>query len=202
MRISLNFSYAESWRDRYALVWAIPATTVGLLGALVLGIYALREFRQLREVRQQVAEVARRDDALRLQEDGLRRELASPQHRELLTKVRFVNTLIGQKRLSLTDLAGRLTEFLPENARLTALELNSKEKEEDYTLRMMIAAKNEEAVETFLARLKDAPDFADVAISNDGFQEETANPAEVQMACTARYLPAGKGNMEGSRAEK
>jgi hypothetical protein len=190
MKISLNLSYAESLRDRYALAWAIPAMIVGLVGALVLGVYTLRESRELREVRQQAAEVERRGNAVRLEETSLRRELDNPQHRELLSKARFVNSLIDQKHLSLTGLAARLTEFMPENARLTALELASKEG--DYTLRMMMTAKSEEAVEAFLGNLKDAPDFKGASITNDGFQEETANPAEVHISCTARYLPGVK----------
>jgi len=190
MKISLNLSYAESLHDRYALAWAIPATVVGVVGALVLGVYTLRESRGLREVRRQAAEVERRGDTLRLEEASLRRELESPQHRELLTKARFVNALIDQKHLSLTGLAARLTEFMPENARLTALELASKEG--DNTLRMMVTAKSEEAVEALLGGLKDAPDFKNVSITNEGFQEESANPAEVRIACTARYLPGVK----------
>jgi hypothetical protein len=50
-------------------------------------------------------------------------------------------------------------------------------------------AKGEDAIETFLNDLEDAPDFKDVAIVNQGFQEEAVQGEQVNVICTARYLP-------------
>ena len=93
MNINLNLCYAESWHDRYALTWAVPSVAVGLLAALLLGIFTFRESRAYQEVRVRAAEVQRRREALRLEEASLRKELESSQHRELFTKAHFVNTL-------------------------------------------------------------------------------------------------------------
>ena len=190
MKINLNLSYAESFHDRYALAWAISTMILGVVGAVVLTVSTIRAAREYREVYRQAVEVERRGSALRLREAALRRELESPQHRELLTKTRFVNTLIDQKHLSLTTLTARLTELMPENARVTSLAMVSKDG--DYLLRIMVAAKSEEAVEALLGGMRDAPDFKDASITNEGFQEESTTPGEVRIICTARYLPGVK----------
>jgi len=57
---------------------------------------------------------------------------------------------------------------------------------------MAVTGKSEEAVETFLGGLEDAPDFKDVTMVNEGFQEESATPGEVRIVCAARYLPGAE----------
>ena len=187
MRITLNLSTADSSRGRYTLAWAIPATVAGLVGLLWLGVSTAREIREYRAVQRQVAEIQQREDQLRGQEAAIRKELDKPEYGELLRQTRFVNSLIDQKQVSLTELAAQFADLMPEEARLSGLSLASKG--EYLVVRFTITAKSEEAVETFLGDLEDAPDFKDVTILNQGFQEEGAQPGQVSVACTARYLP-------------
>lgn len=190
MRISLNLAFAESSRDRYALAWAIPATLVGLVGFVLLGVSVIREFREYRGARRQVADVQQRENQLRAQGAAIRQELEKPEFRELLRQARFVNTLIDQKRLSPTELAARLADLLPDQARLTGLALTWQG--EDLVVRLGVSAKSEEDIESFLGDLEDATDFKDVTIINQGFQEEGTQPGQVSIACTARYLPGAQ----------
>jgi hypothetical protein len=187
MRITLNLAVAESPRDRYALTWAVPATLVGLLGFVLLGVSIVRESRDYRAVRRQVVEIQQREEQLRAQGAEIRKELEKPEFRELLRQARFINTLIDQKQVSAAELATRLADFLPDEARLTGLTLSWQGG--DLIVRMGISGKSEEALESFLGDLEDAPDFKDVTIINQGFQEEGAQPGQVSIACTARYLP-------------
>lgn len=190
MRITLNLSAADSTRNRYALVWAIPATLVGLVGLVLLEHAGVRVLHEYQGVQRQVAEVQQREDALRKKEAVIRKDLERPESREMLAQARFVNTLIEQKKLSLAELAARIADLLPDEARLTGLALTSKEGE--MTVRMAITGKSEDAVETFLGNLEDAPDFKDVTIINQGFDEEGAQPGQVNIACTAHYLPGAQ----------
>lgn len=187
MRIILNLSAADSSRNRYALVWGIPATLVGLLGLVLLVVSGNRQIREYHGVQSQVAEVRQREDELRKKEAGIRKDLEKPEYRAMLGEARFVNSLIDQKQLSLTGLAARIADLLPDEARLTGLALTSREGE--MVVRMSISGKSEEAVETFLSDLEDAPDFKDVTIINQGFQEEGVQSGQVNIACTAHYLP-------------
>ena len=190
MKITLNLSPAPSARDRYALAWAIPATLIGLTALMLLGRVTLREFRQYRTIEGQLSVVQKSSAELQNQEASIRRKLDEPASTDLLHRVKFVNTLIDQKQLSLADVSARIAGLLPEDAHLTGLTLAGPKKVgDDYMLRMGITAKNEDAIETFINDLEDSPDFKDVSIINQGFQEESSQPEQVNIVCSARYLP-------------
>ena len=90
-------------------------------------------------------------------------------------------------------MSARLAGLLPEDAHLTGLALTSPKKPgDDYMVRMGITARNEDAIETFINDLEDAPDFKDVSILNQGFQEESSQGQQVNVMCTARYLPEAR----------
>jgi hypothetical protein len=77
---------------------------------------------------------------------------------------------------------------------------------DDYMIQMGITARNEDAVETFINDLEDSPDFKDVAIINQGFQEESSQPDQVNIMCSAHYLPGidlstGKMSEEESKPD-
>jgi hypothetical protein len=203
MRITLNLSPAASARDRYALAWAFPATLVGLAVLILLGRASLHEYREYRRIQNELVAVQTRADELRNQEEALRRKFEHPASRKLLGQARFVNGLIDQRELSLTELSARLAGLLPEDAHLTGLMLTSpKRPGDDYVVRMGITAKGEDAVETFINDLEDAPDFKDVSIINQGFQEESSQGQQVSLMCTARYLPGVDTTTEKPSAEE
>jgi hypothetical protein len=190
MKITLNLSLAPSARDRYALAWAIPATLIGLVSLILLGRVTLRELRQYRTIEGQLSDVQKHSAELQNEEAGLRRKLDEPASSDLLHRAKFVNSLIDQKQLSLADVSARIAGLLPEDAHLTGLTLSGPKKVgDDYMLRMGITAKNEDAIETFINDLEDSPDFKDVSIINQGFQEESSQPEQVNIVCSARYLP-------------
>ncbi len=190
MKITLNLSPAASAHDRYALTWAVPATLVGLVALALLGRASLHEYREHLGIQKQLSEVQMRTEELRNQEAAIRKKLEDPAYRKLLLQAQFVNKLIDQRVLSLTELSARLAGLLPEDAHLTGLALTSPKKPgEDYLLRLGITAKSEDAIDTFLNDLEDAPDFKDVSITNQGFQEEGSQAQQIILLCTARYLP-------------
>jgi hypothetical protein len=197
MKITLNLSPAESLRDRYALAWAAPATLFGLMALVLLGHASIREYRDYRGIEQQLSEIQARQDALRNRETAIRQNLEGPKNRALLGQVRFVNQLIDQRQLSLTEVSARVAGLLPEDAHLTGLALTSPKKPgDDYVVRMGITAKGEDAVETFINDLEDSVDFKDVTIVNQGFQVESSLGDQVNIVCTARYLPGAEKAFE------
>ena len=202
MKITLNLSPAASVRDRYALTWAIPVSVAGLAALVLLGRASLQEYREYRGFRQQAAEVQTRVDALRSKEATIRKKLQDPAGRELLQKVHFVNNLIDERALSLSELSARVADLLPDDAHLTGLALTPPEKPaHDPMVRIGINAKGENAVESFINDLEDAPDFKDVSIINQVFQEETALGEQVNIVCTARYLAGVQETAEDAEQE-
>src|SRR5208282_1339944 len=147
MKITLNLSPAASAHDRYALTWAVPATLLGLVALALLGRASLHEYREHLGIQKQLSEVQMRTEELRNQEAAIRKKLEDPAYRKLLLEAQFVNKLIDQRVLSLTELSARLAGLLPEDAHLTGLALTSPKKPgEDYLLRLGITAKSEDAI--------------------------------------------------------
>ncbi len=204
MKITLNLAPAESLRDRIALVWTVPLTVICVAFLIYFGRATFAEIRHDHSVESQLADIQQKTADLHNQEVGIRAKLDTPASQALITRANFVNTLIDQKRLSLTDISARVAGLLPEDAHLTGLALVSPKKDGEitYDLRMAISARNEDAVETFINDLEDAPDFKDVTIVNQGFQADSTLPDEVNIICTASYLPGTDLNKESSSEEK
>jgi hypothetical protein len=185
------------------MAWAVPATLVGLVALVLLGRASLHEYRDYRGFQGQLTEVQTRVEDLRNQEAAIRRKLDYPANRKLLAESQFVNQLIDQREVSLAELSARLAGLLPDDARLTGLALVSPKKPgDDYSVRMGITARDEEALETFINDLEDAPDFKDVAIINQGFQEDISQGQQVNLVGTARYLPGTDLATEKTSAEE
>lgn len=197
MRITLNLSLPESLRDRYALAWTIPATVLGCAALILLGRASLHEYRNYQSIQSQLVDVQSRSQELTRQEASIRNKFEDPASRQLLDQAKFVNGLIDQKELSLTQVTTRVAGLLPENAQLTGLGLTGpKRPGDDFMVRLGIDAKSEDAVETFINDLEDSADFKDVSIINQGFQEDTPQGEQVSVVCTARYLPGAEEKFE------
>jgi hypothetical protein len=146
----------------------------------------VRAARAYRTVVAGVAETEEKANRLVEREAALRKDLEQPQYVDLFRQTQFVNSLIEKKQLSLTDLVTKVTKMMPGQVRLNALVLAHQGN--DLAVRFAITGRSEEGVETFLSNLEDSPDFKDVAIVNQGFQEEGASAGQVNIACTAHYL--------------
>lgn len=202
MKITLNLSPAESLRDRLALAWAIPAILLGIVALILLGRGSRREYRDYREVQSQLLKVQTRSTDLQNQEAVIRKKLEDPAYRQLLLQAKFVNKIIDDRKLSLTQLNSRVAGLLPEDAQLTGLTLMSPKKTgDDYAVRLGIDARGEDAIETFINDLEDSVDFKDVSIVNQGFQEDTPQGEEISVICTARYLPGAEEELEAGIQE-
>jgi len=186
MRVTLNLAIPPSARERYALLWAIPATLLGIIGLVLIILFSVRSYRQYKVVHASVVRYQDRDNAVRAQEMALRRVLEEPATRRLLNDVQFVNGLIEAKQLSFTSLAADITELIPDDVRLSALAMAPDGRE--LGVRFVITSKNAEAIERFLSSLEDSPHFKDVAISNGGLEETGANTELENIACTAHYV--------------
>ena len=147
-------------------------------------------------------ELQARSTDLHNQETAIRKKLEDPSYRQLLLQAKFVNKIIDDRKLSLTQLNSRVAGLLPEDAQLTGLALTSPKKPgEDYSVRFGINSRGEDAIETFLNDLEDSADFKDVSIVNQGFQEDASQGEEISVMCTARYLPGAEEKFEAQSQE-
>lgn len=187
MKITLNFAAAESSRNHNVLSWAIPAAIVGLAGLVWLGMGITHELSQYHVIQHQKSVYQQHEDQLRRQEVTLHHQLASPKYKDLMRKAKYMNSLIDKRRLSLTEIVKEVDHILPDDAHLTRLELLMQDKH--VVVRFSMTAKSEDALETFMGGLEDSPDFRDVTIAHQGFQEVGAEPGQVIVTCIATYLP-------------
>lgn len=192
MRVALNLAIPPSARERYALLWAIPATLLGIAGLVFILMFSLRSYRQYKVVENSVARYQDRDNALHAQEMALRRKLEQPATRGLLNDVQFVNALIEAKQVSFAGLTADITELIPDNVRLSALAMAPDGSE--IAIRFVITGKNAEAIERFLSNLEDSSHFKDVAIINEGFEETGTNSELENIACSAHYVVGESGS--------
>jgi hypothetical protein len=116
----------------------------------------------------------------------LARKLDEPDNRALLHEVQFINYLIDERRLSFGELTDKVTALLPPQARLSGLSMP--DASGDPVVHFAIEGSGEEPVETFLTNLENSPDFKDVIITNQGFEEKESGGAPVSITCNARYV--------------
>ena len=190
MKIDLNLAVAPSARERYALAWAAPTALAGLAVLVLLSLSALRTYREYGRAHGAVGEVGAQEAKSRQREADLRRDLERPQLREIFRSVRFVNDLIDQKQLTVSELVEQVTKLLPPQARLVGLERG--ETGGNPVVRIAVAGKSEEALEKFLSNLENSDNFSDVAIISQGFAPEGSEGEPVRLACSARYLRLGR----------
>ncbi len=191
MKVILNLSTAPTPRERYALAWAVPVGLLGCAGLIFLCVSATRNIRDYREIHRDRLRLQNDEAALSQTENDLRKDLGQAPFRDIFRKTQFLNTLIGQKRFSLTELAVKVTKLLPADVRLTGLAFS--QPGENSAVRIGVEGKSEEAVESFLTNLEDSPDFKDVAITNQGFEAGGSAGGLVIITCTALYLGGGTG---------
>lgn len=197
MKVTLNLSLSQSLRQRHRLAWSLPVVLISLalLGRLVLSIQ--NDWHQYRTVRDAVAREQGRLNQLATREAGLRQKLDRPESRNLLRQVQFVNLLIDQRQLLFSELAAKVTALLPPQARLAALSMPDSSGEP--LVHFGIEGTTEDAVESFLNNLEESPDFMDVTVTNQGF-EEKGGGAPVSITCTARYIGGRTSVVEPSTA--
>lgn len=186
MKVSFNLAVTSTSRERYALAWALPLAALALAGLASVCSSAARGIRDYRRVHAERLNLLDQEARANRVEKDLRRDLEQPQFHSLYRETQFVNSLIAQKRVSVTGLAARITELLPPSLRLTGLALVDKDGER--AVRVTITGSSVEAVENFVLSLEDSSDFRDPEILNRSIEESGAAAGQVTVTCTARYL--------------
>ena len=185
MKIALNLSLSQTFRQRHALAWSAPALLLGLALLVHLVFSIQSDWRRYRSARKTADREMSQLNELSGREAGLRQKLALPQNQRLLSSVKFVNGLIEQRRLSFAELTDQLTSLMPPQVRLTTL--SAPDFSGQPVLHLGIEGTGEAPVETFLSHLEDSPAFADVTVTSQGFEEKGIG-APVSISCTVRYV--------------
>ncbi|HEV2425064.1 MAG TPA: hypothetical protein VGZ29_09585 [Terriglobia bacterium] len=191
MKVNVNLARAQGFRQRHLVAWSVPVLAVAglLLLRMIVGVQA--NWREYRAVGGAADREAARQNDLLVREAALHRKLDEPDNRALLREVQFINQLIDERRLAFDELTDKVTAMLPPQARLSGLSMPDASGEP--LVHFMIEGASEEPVETFLTNLENSPDFRDVVITNQGFEEQDSGAgakagAPVSITCSARYV--------------
>jgi hypothetical protein len=194
MKITLNLSSAPSPRERYALAWALPVALVALVGLFLVVNSSLASWRNYRKYRDALSEVKNQEAQLQSRQLSLERELDRPEYKELFRDAQFINRLIESRQFSVGELTQKVAKLMPASVHLVGLALSHQEGAK--VVRLTLAGETEDAVETFLVNLEDAPDFDQVEILNQGVEQGEGGITQVLLTCSAHYT-GEKGVPEG-----
>lgn len=185
MKISLNLALSESLRQRYGLVWAIPVALGALaflVYSLILAAHDLSEYslrhRSADNLEAQVTQ-------LRAREVAALRDLQRPEYVRLLTQTTYVNSLIDQKQLSMTELVAKVTRLLSPEVRLTSLQFSQPSGQP--FVHLSVESNREQALLDFENKLEESDDFTDVTVAQQGFAQKGSSAAP-GISCTAIYV--------------
>jgi hypothetical protein len=193
MKVNLNLARAQGFRQRHLVAWSLPVLGLGFLLLLRMVVGAESNWNEYRSVREAADKEAARQTDLLAHEAALHRKLDEPDNRALLREVKFINDLIDERRLSFGELTDKVTALLPPQARLAGLSMPDASGEP--LVHFAIEGASEEPVETFLTNLEESPDFRDLIITNQGFEEKESGGAPVSITCNARYV-GGRSDLE------
>jgi len=192
MKVNLNLARAQGFRQRHLVAWSVPVLAIAVILMLRMIVGAEANLGEYRGVRASADKEAGRQMDLLTREAGLHRKLDEPDNRALLNEVHFINELIDERRLSFGELTDKVTALLPPQARLAGLSMP--DATGDPLVHFAIEGSSEEPVETFLTNLENSPDFKDLIITNQGFEEKESGGAPVSITCSARYV-GGHGEL-------
>ncbi|MGH9430584.1 MAG: PilN domain-containing protein [Terriglobia bacterium] len=186
MRINLNLGKTENPFERYMLVWAVPALVVAAL-FLARGVYvAERDFLQVRRVEKSVLQYQGQISILQDKANRAQRMLVRPSTRELERKADFLNTLIEQKQVSLSEVTLKMSRLLPDEARLVGLSVVPTKTIPE--VQVSVEGKTEDALDTFLDNLEQSPDFSGVIVTSQALKKPGPQGSLVALKCTAHYV--------------
>jgi hypothetical protein len=185
MRIDLNLGKTENPFERYMFFWAAPAIAVAAL-ILVQGLYSAgRDFLRVRRVEKSVLEYQGQISILRARASRYQQMLVRPSTQELEKKANFLNALIEQKQVSLSEVTWKMAQLLPEEARLSGLAVVPTKTSPE--VRVNVEGKTEDAVDTFLNNLEQSPDFWGIIVTDQAFEKPGPQGPLVALKCTAYY---------------
>ena|SRR5207248_242335 len=190
MKITVNLATPPTFRERYGLVLGVPVLVFAILLAALLGHYARKNYREKVELARSLEKLQGRRADLADETRKLQSALRQPDTQGTLHEVEFVNTLIGRKRLSLSDLTTKIAALLPPDVRLANLVMLRSGNQSE--LRFQVAGRSEAALEEFMDNLKDSPDFADPTFTAVGSEQPGSEAEETTLVCQTRYIALDK----------
>jgi hypothetical protein len=188
MKIDINLASPESRLHRM-LRYAAPMVIVLAAALLIQTLMAAgRQFDEYRKVHRSILRYRAEINELQVREAKAQQILRGEPTVRLYQQINFLNSLIDQKKVSLSGLTSKVTRLLPSQARLTSLSLT--ESQDGPMVKFSVEGAESEAVYQFLRNLERSPDFNAVTVMDQAFDTNGASKGMVTLTCSARYVGA------------
>lgn len=185
MKIRVNLARKESRGERTVYLWAPILVFVTAAALVFLAVSAFREFAAYRTVHQSVLRYQSETQEMETREMRLAGELRKPETLRLYRQINFLNSLIGQKRVSLSALTLDVARLVPDQARLASLALVTTKG--GPVVSVTVEGPTQTVVDDFLTRLENSPDFGQVTVNNQAFAQSGPEKGLVTLNCNAQY---------------
>ncbi|MGH9352641.1 MAG: hypothetical protein ACRD2G_10850 [Terriglobia bacterium] len=199
MKVRVNLAQPEKWRERTVYVWA----PILILGGSVLLVYLIfasaRQFAEYRKVDRAVVRYEAEVHETKTKGIHLTAVLRQPQTLKLYAQINFLNSLIEQKKLSLSGLTLKVAKFLPSQVRITGLALAETTK--GPVIEISVEGAVNQVTGAFLNNLEASPDFEGVTVLDQSFGAENQPGNLVSLTCSARYIGKTLQGPEAAKAE-
>lgn len=186
MRIEINLATPRKPLERWLPVLAPLLVVASLFLLAWISVVVAARAVEYREVSRTVLDYQGKIAVLRAREARLRSRLRQPSTVLLYNQINFLNSLIAQKKVSLSNLTGKVLQLLPERARLDELSLISTT--DGPRVEFSVEGAGSESVYAFLSHLENSPDFDSVAVQNQASEPDGPDKGDVILTCSARYV--------------
>ncbi|MGH9345397.1 MAG: hypothetical protein ACRD19_16745, partial [Terriglobia bacterium] len=199
VKVRVNLAQPEKWRERTVYLWA----PILILGGSVLLVYLVlvsaRQFAEYRKVDRTVSRYEAEVQETQAKEVRLTSVLRQPETLKLYAQINFLNSLIEQKKVSLSGLTLEVAKLLPSQVRITGLALAGTTK--GPVIEISVEGAVNQVTGTFLNNLEASPDFEGVTVLDQSFGAENQPGNLVSLTCSARYIGKTLPGPEAAKAE-
>ncbi|MGH9327784.1 MAG: hypothetical protein ACRD2B_14035 [Terriglobia bacterium] len=186
MKIDLNLAQPESRLGRWLFLWAPALIVLTLVLLIRVLMVAQHEFAVYRRTHASVLRYQAETGEMERKAAQARRLLGQAPTLKLYRQIGFLNTLIKQKRVSLSELTLEVTHLLPKQTRLATLSLAETEK--GPVVELSVEGNGDKVVNVFLSRLESSPDFDAVTVTDQTFASQPQDKGLVILTCSAHYV--------------
>lgn len=186
MKVTVNLARPEKFAERAVLLWAPPLLLVGAALLAFLIFNSARSFIAYRKADRAVVRYQSEVRELQAREARVNALLHQPDTLKLYSQINFLNSLIEQKKLSLSGLTLDVAKLLPEQARITGLGLAETAK--GPVVQISVEGSADVVTGVFLSNLEASPEFDGVTVIDQSFGTENQSSNDVLLTCSARYI--------------
>jgi hypothetical protein len=185
VKIGLNLARPPSHLERYSALGApvLILVTLALLARILVSAWG--GFVEFRKVHRSVLRYQAETTELQRQETQALSLLHRPPTLQLYRQISFLNSLIEQKKLSLSDLAWRVAKLLPSQTRLQSLALTDLE---EMPVVQFSVEGEQDGVYAFLGNLEGSSDFGRPTNLSESIEQQGAEKGLVVLRCSAQYV--------------